>query len=201
MDKERPIEVQQGTHADDRVVQTLSAAFQNDPALAWLLPDPVKRKRKLVPFFKAMVGQSMRNGQVLASRQGEAASLWYPPGDVKDGFVAGLRDNLSMVGVFGASLPKGLAMAKAMYDHHPVPQADLYLRYVGVRPDKQGKGWGGKVIRAGIEIARQQGAGVLLETAEPDNVAIYSRLGFEIISEWEVPDFGPKFWTMRRPFR
>ena len=54
-------------------------------------------------------------------------------------------------------------------------------------------------MRAGVARAAEQGLGVLLETATPDNVAIYTRLGFEIIEEWQVPDGGPQFWTMVHP--
>mgnify|MGYP001800339125 CR=1 FL=1 len=71
-----------------------------------------------------------------------------------------------------------------------------YLRYVGVAPDAQGKGWGGAVVRADVNRAAEKGIGVLLETATPSNVAIHTPLGFEIAQQWRVPKGGPDFWTM-----
>ncbi len=150
-------------------------------------------------FFAVMAEQSQRHGEILASQDREAASLWYPPGDVSDGFIDGLRDNLRMLAVFKTALPRGLRVAEAMFAHHPRPQSHWYLRYVGVAPTAQGKGWGGAIIRAGIARAAEQGCGVLLETATESNVAIYARLGFEIAKEWSVPDGGPEFWTMIHP--
>jgi hypothetical protein len=38
----------QGSLADlTRLVDTLSSAFQNDPALSWILPDPAQRRLRL----------------------------------------------------------------------------------------------------------------------------------------------------------
>ena len=184
---------------DPHVVKTLARAFQDDPALAWLLPDAKTRARRLLPFFETMQAQCQRAGEVLASPGREAAALWYPPGEVKHSVWANLRDNLAMVRVFGRALGRGLALAEKMHAHHPSPQPYWYLRYVGVAPEEQGKGWGSALVRAGIERAARHGCGSLLETATPSNVAIYARLGFEILSEWGAPNGGPHFWTMVRP--
>lgn len=187
------------TAAGDIIAQTLARAFQNDPAFSWLLPDDELRAKRLPLFFSVMRMQSHRKGQVLASHDYAAASLWYPPGVVKHGFWHDLSDNFAMLRVFGAYLPRGLKVAEAMYREHPNPQPYVYLRYVGVAPESQGKGLGSAVIRAGIKRAAAQGCGVLLETATPENVGFYSRLGFEITSEWTAPGAGPKFWTMVHP--
>ena len=199
MDRDRTIESVESGASDARLVATLAQAFQGDPALSWLLPNAAARARRLPLFFKVMAEQSRRRGTILASHDRGAVSLWYPPGKVVQPRFADLLDNLRLVGVFRSALPRGLKLAEAMYSHHPSPQEHDYLRYVGVAPEAQGKGWGGAIVRAGIARAAQKGRGVLLETATPDNVAIYSRLGFEIISEWTAPDDGPKFWTMVHP--
>ena len=199
MSKQRPISAIGADTHPGRIAATLAAAFQDDPALSWILPDADKRRRVLPRFFTVMAEQSHRHGTVLASEDGGAASLWYPPGDVVDGFFASTWDSLRLLSVFGGSLSRGLKVAEAMYARHPRPQSYAYLRYVGVAPEAQGKGCGGALIRDGIARAATQGTGVLLETATPDNVAIYTRLGFEITQEWDVPDGGPHFWTMIHP--
>jgi len=199
MRDDRPIELVTGGVALSPLAKTLAAAFQDDPALSWIVLDEVKRARMLPGFFKVMAEQSRRHGSILASPDGGAASLWYPPGEISDGVFASVYDNLRMLAGFGLSLPRGLKVAEEMYKRHPRPQPYAYLRYVGVAPEAQGKGWGGAIVRAGVARAAAQGQGVLLETATPDNVTIYARLGFEIAEEWQVPDSGPKFWTMIHP--
>lgn len=191
----RPITPDQ---ASPKLAQTLAHAFQDDPALSWIVPDSDARRRMLPGFFAIMVEQSFRHGEVLASEDFGAVSLWYPPGVVKDGPITALWDSLRQVRLFKTALPRGLKVSEAMYARHPSPQPHSYLRYVGVAPEAQGKGWGGALVRAGVARAAEKGLGVLLETATPSNVAIYSRLGFEISDEWAVPSGGPQFWTMIR---
>jgi ribosomal protein S18 acetylase RimI-like enzyme len=53
---------------------------------------------------------------------------------------------LSGLGYFqtlGAALGRGLAVSHAMDSHHPKGIDYWYLHYAAVRPEHQGKGWGG----------------------------------------------------------
>lgn len=198
MRDDRPIELVPASAPLAPLASTLAAAFQDDPALSWIVTDQAKRRAMLPAFFKVMAEQSRRHGEILASPDGGAASLWYPPGKVSNGVLLSLYDNLRMLAGFRSDLLRGLTVAEEMYKRHPSPQPYSYLRYVGVAPKAQGKGWGGAIVRAGVARAAAQGQGVLLETATPDNVTIYTSLGFEITKEWEVPG-GPTFWTMIHP--
>jgi len=199
MADDRTIETVTSAAAIPEAARTLALAFQDDPAFAWIVPDAEQRRAMLPHFFTVMAKQSLRKGAVLASRQREAASLWYPPGEVKQGMLANFIDNMRLARIFGSALSRGLTVGEAMYKRHPNPQPYAYLRYVGVSPQAQGKGWGGVTIREGIARAARRGQGVLLETATESNVAIYTRLGFETVEEWQVPGGGPQFWTMAHP--
>ena len=196
MSEDRTISPVEGQPKERQIARTLAQAFQDDPALAWIIPDPDVRFRALPRFFNVMIEQSLRHGNAYTSPASEAAALWYPPGVIKDRRRVRWWDDLRLAGVFKTALPRGLKVAEAMYARHPDPQPYHYLRYVGVAPDSQGKGWGGTIVRDGIARAAAVGCGVLLETATESNVAIYTRLGFTITEEWSVPDGGPKFWTM-----
>ena len=167
--------------------------------MTWILPNPDVRLRVLPRFFGVMIEQSQRYGAVYASGNFEAASLWYPPGIIEDRKRVRWWDDLRLAGLLTSALFRGMKVAEAMHAHHPDPQPYDYLRYVGVCPGSQGKGWGGAIVRDGVRRAARRGRGVLLETATESNVAIYTRLGFAIRSEWSVPGGGPKFWTMVHP--
>src|SRR3546814_8816531 len=69
-----------------------------------------------------------------------------------------------------------------------------YLHYVGVRPGDQGKGHGGRIIRAQTAVAGAEGLPCWLETATPENVPLYERLGFVTAAQWDVPGGGPHCW-------
>lgn len=179
-------------------VETLALAFQDDPALAWIIPDPVSRRRRLPHFFDWRFADHLRHGMILASPEHEVVTLWRLPGKVHHNDPVTLTELWRMVMIFGPALGRADTVGKHLTRHVPAGEDYLYLRYAAVRPEAQGKGWGGRAIRAGIAEANRLGVDTCLETAKPGNIAIYQRLGFGIVDEWRVPS-GPRFWTMVRP--
>lgn len=179
------------------VMETLAQAFQTDPALSWILPDPVHRARALRGLFRVLVPSDARAGKVLRSTGDEAASLWRAPGQAESGPLEFLRTVIPLVATFGTALPRGLKVQGSIDAHRPKGRF-WYLHYVGVRPAEQGKGHGGRIIRTQIAAADAEGLPCWLETATPENVPLYERLGFATQVEWDVPDGGPHFWGMRR---
>jgi hypothetical protein len=71
----------QGSPADlTQLVNTLSSAFQNDPALSWILPDPAQRRLRLPKLIDIVVRSDLAAGSVLRSESCEAVTLWRAPG-------------------------------------------------------------------------------------------------------------------------
>jgi GNAT superfamily N-acetyltransferase len=68
---------------------------------------------------------------------------------------------------------------------------------VGVKPEAQGRGIGSALIEFGLELARDDGAGVFLETGNPRNVPLYERFGFRVVEDADAPGGGPHMWFMR----
>jgi GNAT superfamily N-acetyltransferase len=179
------------------IIETLAQAFQTDPALSWILPDPGHRKRALRSLFHVLAPADMRAGIALHSPGDEAASLWRAPGQAYSGTFEFLRTVVPLVATFGVALPRGLKVQGSIDAHRPTGRF-WYLHYVGVRPEHQGKGHGGRIIRAQTAVADGERLPCWLETATPENVPLYERLGFVTQIEWDVPG-GPHFWGMMRP--
>lgn len=180
------------------LVETLAQAFQTDPALSWILPDPVHRARALRSLFRVLVPADVRAGVALRAPGDEAAALWRAPGRAHSAMGEFLRTVIPLVATFGTALPRGLTVQGGIDAHRPKGRF-WYLHYVGVRPDHQGKGHGGRIIRAQTAVAEGEGLPCWLETATPENVPLYERLGFVTQVEWDVPRGGPHFWGMMRP--
>jgi ribosomal protein S18 acetylase RimI-like enzyme len=142
--------------------------------------------------------EHQQHGMITGSANGEVAAYWRLPGKVHHHDPMTLAEAWRLIGIFGFALPRADSVGRAIGRHVPRGEDHLYLRYIGVRPDCQGKGWGGKAIRAGIDHANALGVDICLETATPENVGLYQRLGFAIVDEWGVPKGGPHFWTMVR---
>ena len=185
-------------HDRTQIVHTLARAFQDDPALSWILPDAAQRKIRLPRMFDFIVPLDLRDGFALGSADGEAATLWRSPGKPHTGLLDMVMMLPAVFHTFGTAALRGLAVSEAMDAHHPKGITYFYLHYAGVLPEHQGKGWGGAAIRAGLDKADAAGIPALLETATERNVGLYTSLGFEILSEWDVPKGGPHFWTMMR---
>jgi ribosomal protein S18 acetylase RimI-like enzyme len=192
---ERPIA--EGSKANHRaMIETLALAFQDDPAIAWILPDAEARRKALPKLFNIVVPDDHAAGMALRSSADEVVTLWRKPGHPHFSNLETLKLLPRFLGAFGFGIERAIRIGNAVEAHHPKSGAYWYLHYAGVRPEHQGKGWGGAAIRAGIARAKAEGVPALLETATPSNVGLYQNLGFRIISEWDVPRGGPHFWTM-----
>lgn len=184
---------------DAALAQTLAVAFQDDPAFAYIIQDPAKRRIVYPKLFALLIRTDRKSGLVLASPACEAATLWRAPGKTDTPMHEMIGVALPLIDALGLSLGRALTLSDAIEAHHPARYdgSDYwYLHIAGVSPQFQGKGWGGIAIREGLARAAAASKPVLLETAEPSNVALYQRLGFVTIEEWDAPKGGPHFWTM-----
>lgn len=179
------------------LVETLAQAFRTDPALSWILPDPDHRARALRSLFRVLVPADMRAGLALRATGNEAAALWRAPGQAHSGTLEFLRTVVPLVATFGTALPRGLKVQESIDAHRPKGHF-WYLHYVGVRTEHQGKGHGGRIIRAQTAAADVEALPCWLETATLANVPLYERLGFVTQVEWDVRGGGPHFWGMMR---
>ena len=188
-----------GREHKPQAVAALAAAFQNDPAVSWIMPDPVARARRLLGMYDWLYDEHLEHGVILGTAGGEAVTLWRAPGKVhyhEPIWHPALAWRL--LGIFGPTVLRASRVGDAIDASVPKGEDWYYLKYAGVRPDCQGKGLGGRTIRAGLALAREAGVAALLETATESNVGIYLRLGFAVTHEWDVPGKGaPHFWSMR----
>ncbi|MFW2852166.1 GNAT family N-acetyltransferase [Sphingomonas sp. TX0543] len=181
----------------DMVAAMLARAFQDDPATSWILPDHADRARRLPRLFRLLFDGDA-GGMRLITPGGEAATLWRGPGQADISLWEMVRNAPALLHALGmAGARRALLVSGAIAAHHP-PGDYWYLHIAGCDPAMQGKGLGGLAVRAGL----QRGAGRLpayLETATERNLGFYRAIGFEIVDEWNVPNGGPRFWSMLRP--
>ena len=178
------------------LIDTLSSAFQNDPAFGWILRDPEQRRLRLPKFFDIIVKSDLASGSIFRTESCEAVTLWRAPGKAHVSLMETLLSGAGYLQTFGAALGRAVAVSHALESHHPRGARYWYLHYAAVRPEHQGKGVGSAAIRAGLTRAQSDNLPVYLETARESNAALYVNLGFKVIGEWDVVKGGPHFWSM-----
>jgi GNAT superfamily N-acetyltransferase len=75
----------------------------------------------------------------------------------------------------------------------------IHLLIMGVSQEYQGKGFGGKLIRAVIEKAETERKPIYLETQKEENVSLYEKYGFSVKKKIILPEpLNLPMWLMVR---
>ncbi len=181
--------------------EILARAFHTDPPFEYFIPDPARRARLLPRLFERFV----RHGQILGEvhttpEKPEAVAIWLPPGSKEVTLDMARRSGLDELpevlgGMSFARLSAFLSRMNEMH-HTAMPGGHWYLAFIGVEPDRQGRGLGGALMRPTLARAQHDDLPCYLETFLARNVLLYRRHGFDIVEEGTLPDSGLAFWTM-----
>ena len=185
----------------------LGRAFVRDPALMAILPEsvvsePGARVRRLTEVFRAALSVQRREGEPVLGvlDDGKVAGAAVIAGGGAASILTllgfGLPFMPRMIGAVGwGGTMRALQLTDTLARNHP-PQRHIYLNFLGVDPEHQGKHYGIALLNALRELAMQRTdlAGVYLETATEANVPYYSAHGYQVIGE--MYPLGVKFWRM-----
>ena len=179
--------------------QILAAAFHDDSMFVFIEPDGERRRRVLPWFFGAALRIGLQLGRVDLEPD-VGAAIWLAPGS-RLGLPAMIRSGLVLAPLhFGLPAMKRFgALTSAFEEAGSRVRGDRYwhLFILGVAPDHQSQGVGGRLIRPVLAEADAAGERCYLETLEERNLSFYSRLGFAVGEEVAQPGL-PTFWTMVR---
>jgi ribosomal protein S18 acetylase RimI-like enzyme len=174
----------------------LSRAFDDDPVMAWLFPDPRRRPRWLNTFFEVRLRQLMRQEEVWATADAAGAALWAQPDRWKLSAGETASMLLRIVRGVGRRTPRGLRGLALIEEHHP-SEPHWYLAVLGVDPSAQGEGLGSALLAPVLRSCDEDGVPAYLESSKERNIAFYARHGFRVTEEVQMPK-GPPIWLMWR---
>ena len=199
--RETAVSARPATWADaDAIAATLAEAFHDDPLICFLLKDAASRPAKMPKLFKLLFKLGLPHGACDVTTGFEAVALWRPPNAWHIPPYQYVTNGAAFIDVFG--LGGGLQVMGAMdyiEKRHP-HEPHWYLQAIGTDPAKQGKGYGGVVIRRQLAIADAAGTPAYLESSKDTNIPIYQSFGFEVTGEIAIPG-GPTIWPMWRKAR
>ena len=113
-------EVKEASKRDrDLVVTVLYAAFQDDPVMRYILPQPDVRLRELVELFSLLFDEDLPFGRCLLTANGQASTLWQGP-DMSRGLTAArVASGLPWFRTLGTACVRGLAYDNASNANRP----------------------------------------------------------------------------------
>jgi ribosomal protein S18 acetylase RimI-like enzyme len=189
------------TWADaEALAATLSRAFFDDPFMCFILKNETTRPALMPHVFELLFRLGLPHGACVVTPGYEAAALWRPPGAWRTPWWDYLANGSEVLGILGFGGARHVVRVMDLVEKHHPQEPHWYLQSVGTDPAKQGKGFGGAVIRSQLANADASGLPAYLETSKETNIPIYRSFGFEVSGEIKLPD-GPAVWLMWRKAR
>lgn len=191
--------------------QLLARALDDDPAYAYLMPDPARRRRGLVDFFTGNLKTHIRyrcTRVALDATGRPGATVTLRP--LEGVHSSPQRLTFALTGFawrHGPGAVRRLLWLKNTYDALELAAArgapHRYVHMMAVAPERQGCGEGGRLLRdvLAASTAADPRAPAVLTTHRERNVAFYRRAGFEVTDERALhPPGGTPYvvWSMAR---
>jgi ribosomal protein S18 acetylase RimI-like enzyme len=178
------------------LVETLVAAFVDDPVMTWCIPDARRRPQILRAIFELTVDVNQPHGEVYITEPTPVAgAVWIPPGCQATG-----EDAVQLVAWNLEATEENSERARValelMDQCHP-QEPHEYLFVLGTRPEWQSRGLGSGLLRDVLASCDREGRPAYLEASSDGSRRLYLRHGFEVTGEIRLPD-GPSMWPMWR---
>jgi ribosomal protein S18 acetylase RimI-like enzyme len=192
--------VRKATLADaPRLAQALASAFQDDPVISWVFPHEQRRRGVLPAFMEFRLRKlAFPKDEVWMTGDGAATAVWIPPpGKWQMSRSERLWLLPPLIRFLGPRTASVLGGLNRMEEQHPQDPSHWYLFILGTELAAQGRGLGSALLSHVLARVDADGLPAYLESSNERNIALYSRHGFEVISELTIPG-GPRIWPMWR---
>lgn len=182
----------------DAIVTTLVESHLTYVWEQWALTGS-RRRERLEAVVRADVELlGIPSGQTWIAGEGASVAVWQasPVDPVEPKII----EQLTRVAraAFGDRLAVIEEVESMIRSQRPT-EPHWFLGTVGTRPDRQRQGLGTAVLQPVLDDLDRTGMPACLETSSPENVAFYSRLGFEtVVRLADLPDAAPETWVMWR---
>ena len=176
-------------------VAAIISAFLIDPAARFAWPAARDYLKAMPLAIQQFAGACFEHDTAYISADRCGTALWLPPGVQPNGEALEkvFRDTVKP-----EHLTDLLATFEKMDQSHP-KEAHWYLAMIGVDPKAQGKGLGSDLMQYAVARCDQDRMLAYLETANPRNIPLYERFGFEVMESFQM-GAAPRMTPMlRRP--
>ena len=181
---------------EDKILITdlLSRSFDKNKSVNYVLKQDDQRPRRMRVLMEYVFEMCYHYGGIWLTPERNAVVLVLLPERKKRFFHTLKLDFRLATGCIGLSrVMKVLKREGKIKKYHPKEM--IYLWFIGVEPEQQGKGTGSRLLQYICDMGRERGLPVCLETSTPENLPFYKKAGFEVYQEL---DFGHRLYMFRK---
>jgi hypothetical protein len=189
----------------EKACKVAGSAFQDDPVTIFTYPDERERKEKLQYGFHMIYRYGIKHGLTYAtSKNLEGITIWLPPNKTSPSTWTMMRYGgfyaMRKVGLKLKAMKRTMVIFNYEDEKHKelVPYDHWYFQNIAVKPEEQGKGYGGLLISTMVRNIERDGLPIYVETNTEKNVKIYKKFGFEILEHVIIPKTDVPLWCMLR---
>jgi ribosomal protein S18 acetylase RimI-like enzyme len=177
-----------------RVVEILSAAFDTNQSVNYLVKQDEKRRLRIRRLMAYAFEVCLDFGKVMISLDDKACAMVLFPDRKKVSLRSVCRDLgfIAMVTGFG-NVGKVLKREQLINTQHADANS-YYIWFIGVDPEHKGQGKGTLLLQELLKDAGRKGRPVYLETSVDMNVPWYQRAG---LSVYHILDLGYRLFFLR----
>lgn len=191
-----PLYAVEAASDEKKTFDTLAMAFANDAMMRWMYPTANQYFTNFPGFVKALAGRTFEKKTAWRLGDYSAVALWLPPGEASDEEAIGKHVFATVAEEKLEDLAK---IVERIGVYHPT-DAHWYLPWLGVDLTQQGRGLGSQLLKHTLAAVDKDRLPAFLETANPRNVPLYERHGFDVAGVAETKT-APTVYFMLRPAR
>jgi ribosomal protein S18 acetylase RimI-like enzyme len=182
--------------------QVLADAFTGSPWTRWTVAEDDHIRRLLALHATYLTDVALPHGRVdvieITGTGIGAVAAWMPGDELPDSVWQ--RVAATVVELAGGRAAAADAADALLAPHRPT-LPHVTLATIGVSAHLQGRGLGTALLETGLRAVDRAELPAHLETSDPRNVPLYERHGFVVTAAVDLPDGGPRTWSMLRPAR
>jgi len=180
-----------------RVADTISEAFLDDPTWSWAFPDPAARRQ----WWMFCVREALRYPWTFKTQGYETVSVWIPPDGTELSPDAELEVPARLEDLVGCRAKDVGELLERFGRAHPRREPHYYLSLLGTAREHRGRGLGMALLEENLIRIDAEHMPAYLESSNPNNNHRYESVGFVAITSFQAPGDGPVItgmWRRRR---
>lgn len=177
----------------EKVITILVNSFEGNKSVDFVVGNSANSRRILMEYSLA---NCLENGEVYISESGKSCILIKYSNRKRKSFNLWIWDlKLAHQGIGISRISKVLKRESTIEAVQP-KEPFLYVWFIGVEPESQGKGEGSMLLKSVLELAKKKNLPVCLETSTERNFRWYENFGFSVYASSD--EFGFPFYFYKK---